>query len=137
MGMNQPGRKRTKMIRYEGGLYSLRALTAKMDQTRETIRARYNALGQPDEVFSWLFLPRAEWEECLAIFKVKGAKGVNEFLAPVKRETRRAYDPKDRSPGWAERKYFPETGKNGFYAGKASNGACVTGHCDLPLLSGD
>jgi len=135
--MNQPGRKRTKMIRFEGELYSLRALVRKNGGLRETIRARYIAIGEPDEVFPWLFLPRAEWEKCLAIFKGKGAKGVNEVFTPVKIEPRRVYDPKDRSPGWAERKYFPETGKSGFFSGKSSNGACITGHCDLPMLTGD
>lgn len=43
----------------------------------------------------------------------------------------------DRSPGWAERKYFPAAGKNGFHGGKASSSSCVVGHCDLPSLSGD
>jgi hypothetical protein len=128
------------MIRYQGELYSLRGLAAKMDQHRETIRARHIALGQPSEVFPWLFLPRAEWEECLNIFKRHGVRAVNEHVLPLQltvKKEQKAYDPNDRSPGWAERKYFPNTGQHGFHGGKASTGACVAGHCDIPMLAGD
>lgn len=120
--------KQLQTICYFGERFTIREITRLARVDIRVFRRRWSRAGRPDDITL-----------------------LGELLAPWDKRVGRKVEPRaisappwkgksvaDDRPGWAERKYFPRAGANGFAKSEKTG---INAHCDrctiLPILNGD
>jgi len=114
------------MVEYNGKEMRFSTVCRLSGISLEAGRNRHNVLGRPYILPKIFFTSKQEWAAWARMRKDGDKKRVSKAVN------------NDRSPGWAERKYFPNAGSGGFSKNESHGTGChLAGHCDLGQLCGD
>jgi len=106
-------------IRYRGAWHTFTSLAVISGLGRKTIYCRWLIAGRPLDI-----------PESMIAKSRKGKKEAQEIIvipATAKYETK-----EDRSPGWLEKREFPNAGNNGFCKVERSNQSCCGMLANVP-----
>lgn len=103
------GNKARIIVWFSNRQYPLLVLADKFGFNRRNAIARYHRAGCPDRIFRWFFCSRIEWQARMSGKYDNEQVGVGDDSSSPGQHKQE----EDRSLGWAERKYFPDTGNRG------------------------